>query len=174
MHYEIERKWMVDGEPPAELKLVLCKDEEMEQGYISVHPAVRIRREANMALEHEAAVVAVKHMLCFKSAGGLKRMETEWEIPEEKYLLLREMIGLPMIKKRRKTYSLENGLYLEVNVVDAGRPEAFQYAEVEFETVEAARSWRPTGMLAYYLSDEVTGQKGSSMGEYWMETRMLK
>ena len=40
---EIERKWMVQGWPQG---LPLLETYRMDQGYISVRPTVRIRREA--------------------------------------------------------------------------------------------------------------------------------
>ena len=40
---EIERKWMVTGWPAG---LPMTEDYQMDQGYISVRPTVRIRREA--------------------------------------------------------------------------------------------------------------------------------
>ena len=45
---EIERKWMVNGWPEGEGFPALPLKEEfgMRQGYISVHPTVRIREEA--------------------------------------------------------------------------------------------------------------------------------
>ena len=52
------------------------------------------------------------------------------------------------------------------------RQTEFWYAEVEYPTVEAARSWQPAAVgLADYLSDEVTDQPGQSMGAYWEQTR---
>ena len=48
------------------------------------------------------------------------------------------------------------------------------YAEVEYPTVEAANAWQPAAWgLAEYLSDEVTGQPGQSMGAYWLQTLSL-
>jgi len=42
----------------------------------------------------------------------------------------------------------------------------------EDPTVEAANAWQPAAWgLADYLSDEVTGQPGQSMGAYWLQTR---
>ena len=56
--------------------------------------------------------------------------------------------------------------------MDAGRPTAFWYAEVEYPTVAAANAWQPAAWgLADYLGDEVTGQPGQSMGAYWLQTR---
>ena len=64
------------------------------------------------------------------------------------------------------------GLVLEVNHVDEGQPTEFWYAEVEYPTVEAARSWDPASVgLAAYLADDVTDQPGQSMGAYWEQTR---
>ena len=52
------------------------------------------------------------------------------------------------------------------------QPTEFWYAEVEYPTVEAARSWQSAAVgLADYLSDEVTDQPGQSMGAYWEQTR---
>ena len=59
---------------------------------------------------------------------------------------------------------------LEVNQVDAGQPGEFFYAEVEFDSEDAARAWQP-GALAEYLADEVTGTPGQSMAAYWCATR---
>ena len=42
----------------------------------------------------------------------------------------------------------------------------------QYPTVEAANAWQPAACgLADYLSDEVTGQPGQSMGAYWLQTR---
>ena len=83
-----------------------------------------------------------------------------------------KIIGKPLIPKTRRTYRLPDGSALEVNHVDAGRPTAFWYAEVEYPTVAAANAWQPAAWgLADYLSDEVTGQPGQSMGAYWLQTR---
>ena len=116
----------------------------MRQGYISVRPTVRIREEA-------LAGGRTDYVLCFKSEGGLAREEIERSIDKER---------------------LPDGSALEVNHVDAGRPTAFWYAEVEYPTVEAANAWQPAAWgLADYLGDEVTGQPGQSMGAYWLQTR---
>ena len=82
------------------------------------------------------------------------------------------IITRPLIEKVRRTYLLSDGCRLEVNHVDAGQPGAFWYAEIEYPTLEAACQWDPAGCgLSDYLSDEVTGQPGQSMGAYWVRTR---
>lgn len=164
---EIERKWMVNGWPK---ELELVETYHMEQGYISVRPTVRIRRE-----ELEGGKTAL--VLCFKGApgaDGISREEIETEISEELFGKLEKLIGLPLIKKIRKTYLTKDGHRLEVNSVDEGLASAFWYAEIEYETEEEARSWQAAeAELGGYLEDECTCKKGSSMGEYWEQTRLL-
>ena len=161
---EIERKWMVKGWPEGDWPLT--EEFTMRQGYISVHPTVRIREEALTGGK-------TSYVLCFKSGGGLAREEIEREIDRELFTELEEkIIAKPLIGKLRRSYRLPDGLTLEVNHVDAGQPTAFWYAEVEYPTVEAARAWAPAAVgLAAYLNDEVTDQPGQSMGAYWEQTR---
>ena len=159
---EIERKWMVTGWPEG---LTQTSDYQMDQGYVSVRPTVRIRREALQG--GRTALV-----LCFKGAGTLSREEIETEIDAELFAKLAHLIGKPLIQKERRSYRLPDGLTLEVNCVDKGLPTAFWYAEVEYPTVAAANAWQPAAWgLADYLGDEVTGQPGQSMGAYWLQTR---
>lgn len=162
---EIERKWMVDGWPE---NLPCIETYRMDQGYISVRPTVRIRREAK-----EGGKTAL--ILCFKGApkaDGLSRQEIETEIDETLFGQLEELIGKPLIQKVRRTYLLPDGSHLEVNCVDAGLPSSFWYAEIEYDTEESAHTWKAeTVGLEEYLKDECTGRPGSSMGAYWVLTR---
>ena len=162
---EIERKWMVTDWPRG---LRPVRTHIMDQGYLCVRPTVRIRREAL-----EGGPTAL--VLCFKGAPdptGLSRPEVETEIGPELFAQLEELIGKPLIRKERRSYLLPEGLVLEVNEVDPGQPGGFFYAEVEFPTEQAARSWDPGSCgLGRYLALEVTGQPGASMGEYWEKTR---
>ena len=161
---EIERKWMVDGWPTADLPLLY--EQTMRQGYVSVRPTVRIREEAALGGD-------TQYILCFKSAGRLARKEIEFPIEKDKFDQLEDLIGLPLIPKIRRTYALQDGLKLEVNLVDQGMPTEFMYAEVEFPTVEAALSWDPASLgLGDYLCDDVTDQPGQTMGAYWIVTRL--
>ena len=160
---EIERKWMVKNWPEKDFPLLA--EHLMRQGYVTVTPTVRIREEA-------LSGGVTNYILCFKSAGGLARKEIELEIPKEQFLELEDLIGLPLIPKLRRTYLLPDGLHLEVNHVDEGLPTEFWYAEIEYPTVEAAKTWAAGSVgLSEYLNDEVTGLPGQSMGAYWMMTR---
>ena len=159
---EIERKWMVEGWPEGRTPSEVYR---MDQGYISVRPTVRIRREA---LEGGRTAL----VLCFKGAGTLSREEIETEIDAELFGKLEHLIGKPLIRKERRGYPLPGGLTLEVNEVDHGQPGAFFYAEVEFDTEAGAMAWQPAEAgLQDYLTNEVTGVPGASMGEYWERTR---
>ena len=159
---EIERKWWVQGWPCG---LQECERYQMDQGYISVRPTVRIRREA-LAGGPTALV------LCFKGAGTLSREEIETGIDAELFARLERLIGKPLIRKERRGYALPGGLTLEVNCVDPDRPTGFWYAEVEFASEAEALAWDPAAAgLGDYLADECTGRPGASMGEYWERTR---
>ena len=82
------------------------------------------------------------------------------------------MIGLPLIPKLRKNYLLSDGHVLEVNLVDEGTPTEYMYAEIEFDSVEEARSFDPASAgLLEYLSHEVTEEPQQTMGAYWLMTR---
>lgn len=159
---EIERKWFVSGWPET---LTPEHIYDMDQGYLSVRPTVRIRREA----EHGGATA---YILCFKGKGRLSREEIELDIDETLFARLSALIGQPLIEKERRDYHLHDGHTLEVNCVDSGAPTAFFYAEVEFASETEARAWSPASVgLDAYLSEEVTERKGVSMGSYWEQTR---
>ena len=157
---EIERKWLTQGWPQGQPDRVF----EMEQGYISVSPTVRIR-------SHRETGKADRYVLCFKSKGGLVRQEIETDIDKALFDQLRDFIGKPLVKKVQRRYNLPGGLVLEANQVDPGQPTGFFYAEVEFASEADALAWQPVQGLADYLENEVTNQPGESMGAYWLRTR---
>ena len=161
---EIERKWMVTGWPQG---LPLEEEFTMRQGYISVRPTVRIREEALTGGRTD-------YILCFKSGGGLAREEIERSIDKALFEdLEHKIIGKPLIPKLRRSYTLPDGSVLEVNHVDEGQSTEFWYAEVEYKTEAQALAWDPAAVgLGNYLSDECTGKPGSSMGDYWQQTRL--
>ena len=157
---EIERKWLTRGWPQGDPD----REIEMEQGYISVSPTVRIR-------SHRETGKADRYVLCFKSKGGLVRQEIETDIDKALFDQLRDFIGKPLVKKVQRRYNLPGGLVLEANQVDPGQPTGFFYAEVEFASEADALAWQPVQGLAGYLQNEVTDQPGESMGAYWLRTR---
>jgi hypothetical protein len=121
----------------------------------------------------KTAAPDIRYMLCFKSKGLMTRKEIEFPIAPQYYEQLKDLIGLPLIPKTRRTYLLPDGAHLEVNQVDDGAPTAFWYAEVEFKDEASAKAWDPAACgLSDYLNDEVTGLPGQSMGAYWVQTRL--
>ena len=162
-HMEIERKWIVKGWPDENLPLI--REETMRQGYVTVEPTVRIREE-------RAAGEEPKFLMTLKSSGQLSRREIEFSVGRDIFGQIEALIGRPLIPKVRRTYRLPGGLALEVNHVDAAEKTAFWYAEVEFLSEEEAFGWDPASCgLDRYLSLEVTGKPGESMGAYWQRTR---
>ena len=153
---EIERKWMVNGWPEG---LPLKEEFAMRQGYISVRPTVRIREEALTGGK-------TRYVLCFKSGGGLAREEIERDIDPELFNDLEtKIIGRPLIPKLRRQLPAAGRCGAGSESCGRGPADGVWYAEVEYPTVEAARSWQPAAVgLADYLNDEVTDQPGQSMG----------
>lgn len=149
---EIERKFLLSGFP--DLPVLECS--EMEQGYLCTCPVVRIRKKT---VDGKAGF-----RLCFKGKGTLAREEIELPIEADVYERLKTLLPMPPVKKIQKIYSLPGGLKLECNLVDAGTPAAFYYAEVEFQSVEQARAFVPPD----FLLQDVTEQPGCSMSSYWM------
>lgn len=168
---EIERKWMVKGWPEKDFPLLFSQ--LMRQGYISVHPTVRIREENTIISNDAEHPVKDNFVLCFKSSGLLTRKEIEMDIEKEKFNELEDLIGLPLIDKLRNTYILPDGHHLEVNHVDEGLKSEFWYAEIEFTSEEEALAFDPKSVnLEDYLNDDVTDQPDQSMGSYWNKTRL--
>jgi CYTH domain-containing protein len=160
---EIERKWIVGGWPADRFPVI--REQTMRQGYLTVRPTVRIREEI-------AADGKTDYILCFKKGYGLIRQEIEIPLSSADFQKLEEMIGAPLIPKIRRTYLLPDGSFLEVNQVDAGQKDEFWYAEIEFPSEAAARSFNPSSVgLGAYLSEDVTEVPGQSMGEFWLRTR---
>lgn len=148
---EIERKFLIDRFPDLPLK----QESIVLQGYLSTEPVVRIR---STQTGNDTC-----YMLCFKGKGTLAREEIELELDEQTFERLRGLLCAPMIRKDYKTYTLSDGRTLECNLVDAGEPSSFYYAEVEFSTIEEAKQFEPPA----FLGREVTEEPGWSMGIYW-------
>lgn len=146
---EIERKFLIHGFPDA---LPLLEEAQVDQGYLAVHPVVRIRRK-----QKEEAIF---YKLCFKGTGTLAREEIELPLDEETFNRLSGLLEAPFIHKAYKVYALPDGHRLEVSLVD----ERFFYAEVEFSSVEEAHAF----MAPSFLGRDVTEEPGFSMGEYWV------
>lgn len=149
---EIERKWLMEGYPDLKEK----KEIDMEQGYLTLNPMVRIRKSTfgNQ----------VNYKLCIKSKGTLKRTEVEVDLTGGQYDALVQLLPIPPVRKKLRLYNIEGTNYtLECSLVDEGNPTAFYYAEVEFEDVQAAKNFVPMA----YLGKEVTEIPGYTMSDYY-------
>lgn len=117
---EIERKFLVKELPD------LSKYEyvDIEQGYLSTSPVVRIRKKND------------KYILTYKGSGLMAREEIEAALSKEAYEHLLEKIdGYPITKRR---YMIPFERYtIELDIFE-GHMKDLIMAEVEFESVEAA------------------------------------
>jgi adenylate cyclase len=115
MAVEIERKFLV-----VEKKLPpdLPQGDELEQGYLSVEPAVRVRLTARPDGTHSAA-------LTIKGNGLLERAEFEYSIPFDDAERLMAMCTRSLRKVRR-----EIGRF----VVDHFRDRELWLAEIELKS----------------------------------------
>ena len=152
---EIERKFLLSKFPHTELELLSCH--EIEQGYLSVNPEVRIRHKAPCNPGNE-------YTLAIKSDGHLSREEIEFEITQEQYNRLRAMIPFQLITKLYQRYKLPEGLIAECSVVDLGLESSFMYAEVEFETEGQALQFEPPACFG----EEITYDETYKMKNYWL------
>lgn len=150
---EIERKFWITDFPTEYPELVHL---ETDQGYLATMPVtVRIRSSHNCVTGEE------KYILCIKSKGTLSRHEVETPIEKSQFEELAGMLDRPMVHKDYHAYRLPDGNVLECSVVDYG---AFSYAEVEFDSEEAANAWHPLPCLG----KELTYDKRFTMGSYYL------
>ncbi len=134
---EIEKKFLIKNLPDlSEYNYV-----DIQQGYLSTHPVVRIRRKDN------------DYILTYKGSGMLAHEEIEAALTKEAYEHLLEKIDGFAITKRRYLIPLEP-YTIELDVF-AGHMEGLIMAEVEFPTIEAAESFTPPE----WFGEDVTGDR---------------
>ena len=117
---EIERKFLVKELPD------LSKYEyvDIEQGYLSTSPVVRIRKKND------------KYILTYKGSGLMAREEIEAALTKEAYEHLLEKIDGYPITKRRYMIPFES-YTIELDIFE-GHMKDLIMAEVEFPSVEEA------------------------------------
>lgn len=138
---EIERKFTIK-KLPENLESYPCH--HIEQGYLSVTPVVRVRKEDD------------EYYLTYKGSGMLAREESNLALNEDAYYHLREKADGNIISKKRYLIPLKNPgfkegfptppedycLTIELDVFDV--PFApLTMAEVEFGSREAAEAFVP-------------------------------
>lgn len=124
---EIERKFLV-AELPKDLENHVCH--QIEQGYLSTEPVVRIRKSDN------------KYILTYKGKGLLVREEYNLPLTQESYEHLREKADGILIRKKRYKIPYQEKHTIELDVFE-GELAPLVLAEVEFETEEEANAFLP-------------------------------
>ncbi len=133
---EIEKKYLIKAIPD---NLGNFKKKEIEQGYLSRKPTVRIRKSND------------DYILTYKgkppkeedSDTVICNNEIEAELTEEAYLHLKEKVDGHVITKTRYIIPIEGTkLKIELDVFH-GILEGLVFAEVEFDSVEAAEAFIP-------------------------------
>ncbi len=137
-HMEIERKYK-PGKLPRDL-------EEhpfhiIEQGYLSVRPVVRIRRQDG------------DFYLTYKGKGKMMREEYNLPLTEEAYRHLLPKTDGYVIRKRRYLVPLQDSLTAEVDFFEKDL-EGLIIIEVEFPDPETAASFSPPGWFGEEVTDD--------------------
>lgn len=124
---EIERKYLIDSLPE---HLNIIETHQIEQGYLSTEPVVRIRKDND------------SYFLTYKSKGLMVREEYNLPLTKESYEHLRKKADGILIKKTRSVIPLADGLKIELDVFHESLAPLI-LAEVEFPTKEAADAFLP-------------------------------
>lgn len=127
IHMEIERKYLVKILPD-HLEQYPCR--QIEQGYLSTNPVVRIRRSSD------------RYILTYKGKGLMVREEYNLPLNEESFTHLKEKIDGLLIQKRRYLIPFAEKYTIELDVFE-GALAPLVLAEVEFETEEEANTFVP-------------------------------
>lgn len=115
--FENERKFLVNRIP----NLEGIKKNEIEQGYISFLPEVRIRKKGN------------EFFLTHKGEGNQIRTEIETNISAEVYDILSLLVKEKFINKTRYEIKMENGIVVELDIYH-GDLDGLVTVEVEFKS----------------------------------------
>lgn len=143
---EIERKFQVIKMPEA---LDRYKKIEIEQGYLSSKPTIRIRK----ADERHILTVKSKFGVCKKEGDPIVNNEHEFEITEKEYEHLKAKLKREVLRKTRYLIPLEDGLVVELDIF-TGRHKGLIFAEVEFPSVEKANSFNKPDWLGEDVTDD--------------------
>lgn len=151
---EIERKFLISDFPKEE-SIVLEKEADIYQGYLTISPEVRVRSSCTGNL--------TDYKLTIKGDGTLSREEIEVSLNENQFNSIVNLTTFNFIHKVYKKYKLLNGLYLECSHVDPGLSTSFYYAEIEFSSEDQADAFSPFE----YLEKEITNDPEWKMKNYW-------
>ena len=154
---EIERQFLIT-EFPALPEIYRA---QVWQGYLSTAPVVRIRR-------FSPPDGCDRYELTVKGKGTLVRAEVNIPIDAAQYEEMSGILKKEPIHKDYRVYELPDGLRLECSAVDPGTDHWFMYAEVEFDSVEAAKAFVPPA----FLGREMTEVRDFSMSNYWIKGKL--
>ena len=122
---EIERKFLISKLPE---NLSDYPFHQIEQGYLTTNPVVRIRRQDD------------DYILTYKGNGMMAREEYNLPLTAEAYAHLREKADGKLITKRR--YLIPFGKYtIELDLFSSPKPD-LMLAEVEFSSEEEALAFK--------------------------------
>ena len=162
MGVEIERKFTVRHLPE---DLDRYPFHTIEQGYLNVDPAIRVRREDDsyyMTYKNKGmyAEKITEETSAQQGADGSSTEQqepigsTEYNLPldKESYEHMLTKADGNIIRKKRYLIPAENGLTIELDVFDEPYKGTI-IAEVEFPSEEAAAAYKP----AEWFDEDVTG-----------------
>ncbi|MCT4685867.1 CYTH domain-containing protein [Vallitalea sp.] len=124
---EIEKKYLINL--PLN-KIARYPHINIEQGYISTNPVIRIRKTDK------------SYYVTYKSSGLMVRQEFEDEISKEQYNTLKSKVDYNLISKKRYYIPLDNSLTVELDIFN-DKLEGLIMAEVEFDSEESANNFTP-------------------------------
>jgi CYTH domain-containing protein len=144
---EIERKFLLDGLPPA---LAFARRTAMLQGYLALDgdTEVRVRRTA------AGAKLTVKH------GGGEVRVEEELVLDSRQADALWELTSGRRLQKSRREMRVE-GVAVSVDEY-AGALDGLIVAEVEFDDEDASAAFTPPAWFGREVTDDA-GYKNRSL-----------
>ena len=125
---EIEKKFLIQSLKDVPGDISDYKYHDLEQGYLSTEPVVRVRKEDDT------------YYLTYKGSGMLVREEYNLPLTKESYEHLVKKADGIVIKKRRYLIPLDGGLTCELDVFH-GKYEGLLLAEVEFSSEEEANAF---------------------------------
>lgn len=135
---ENERKFLVKEMP----NLAGVKFHEIEQGYISFTPEVRIRKKG------------LEYFLTNKGEGDQIRSEIESRIDKESYANLMLLVQGNVIRKTRYEIELDFGVVAELDIYH-GYLEGLVVVETEFKSEEQLKRF----VVPTWFGKEVTADK---------------
>jgi len=128
---EIERKFLIT-KLPDNLDNYKCRN--IEQGYLSTNPVVRVRKDND------------DYILTYKGSGMMIREEYNLPLTKESYLHLIQKVDGNIITKKRYEIPTNDGLIIELDLFE-GLFSGITLAEVEFESELQANSYTPPEWL---------------------------